>query len=290
MKYQHRPWKFSWLELLGIRACQKYEQLMQCMHMFKHIYTHIRVLTASASMNPPFSWGGWPCEKKIPPPLAMLPNLILSRLSGHSDPIVLEPFDATLWYSGVTRTPNFLMISSNVEGDFRNGFSSAHCTQIWKLNRISMTIISNVARKCIWCCHRVQRCVTASLQLENLCSGAWKRGQDNHVGMFSLCTCNPLDTWTQRCSSLGWNLWQRQHFSSSVMSSDSCEESESSTGIICMPEGPGVRHVEFYWAICELHFPSVSSVVSETPVIWYQVGFFTCVVYDLVYPKLCHLQ
>ena len=40
---------------------------------------------------------------------------------------------------------------------------SAHCTQIWKLNRISMIIISKVARKCIWCCHRVQRCVTAPL-------------------------------------------------------------------------------------------------------------------------------
>ena len=39
---------------------------------------------------------------------------------------------------------------------------SAHCTQIWKLNRISMTIISKVTRKCIWCCGWVQRCVTAS--------------------------------------------------------------------------------------------------------------------------------
>ena len=41
-----------------------------------------------------------------------------------------------------------------------NGFS-AHCTQIWKLNLISMTIISKVARKCIWCCGRIRRCVTA---------------------------------------------------------------------------------------------------------------------------------
>ena len=40
-------------------------------------------------------------------------------------------------------------------------FFSAHCTQIWKLNQISMTIISKVARKCIWCCHRVQGCLTA---------------------------------------------------------------------------------------------------------------------------------
>ena len=44
---------------------------------------------------------------------------------------------------------------------------SAHCTQIWKLHRISMTIISEVARKCIWCCHRVQRCVTAPYHTQN---------------------------------------------------------------------------------------------------------------------------
>ena len=63
---------------------------------------------------------------------------------------------------------------------------SAHCTQMWKLNRISRTIISKVALKCIWCCHRVQRCVTASCSEGKLCSGAWRHGQDSHVGMFSL--------------------------------------------------------------------------------------------------------
>ena len=72
-----------------------------------------------------FSWGGWPCEKKnYLPPLAMLRSPVLSRLSGHSDPIVLEPFDVTLWYSGVPRTLNFLKISSDIECDFRHGFFS----------------------------------------------------------------------------------------------------------------------------------------------------------------------
>ena len=37
---------------------------------------------------------------------------------------------------------------------------SAHCTKIWKLNWISMTIISKVAQECIWCCHQVQWCMT----------------------------------------------------------------------------------------------------------------------------------
>ena len=61
--------------------------------------------------------------KKFSPPLAMLPNPVLSCLSGESDPTVLEPFDVTLWYSGVPHTPNLLKISSDIESGFRNGFS-----------------------------------------------------------------------------------------------------------------------------------------------------------------------
>ena len=38
---------------------------------------------------------------------------------------------------------------------------STHCTQIWKLNQISLTIISKVAWKYFWCCHWVRQCVTA---------------------------------------------------------------------------------------------------------------------------------
>ena len=64
---------------------------------------------------------------------------------------------------------------------------SAHCTPIWKVNRISTTIINKVTRKCIWCCHRVQRCVTSPGFGVKLCSGAWKRGPDSHVGTSSLC-------------------------------------------------------------------------------------------------------
>ena len=96
-------------------------------------------------------------RKKSPPPLAMLPNPVLSCLSSHSDPIVLETFDVTLWYSGVSRTPNLLKILKVIsEMTF-----SANCAQVWKLNRISMTIINKVARKCIRCCQNVQWCVTA---------------------------------------------------------------------------------------------------------------------------------
>ena len=76
-------------------------------------------------------WGGWPREKKTP--LATLPNPVLSRLSGHSDPIVLEPFNIILWYSGVPRTPNLLKISSDIKSDCRNGFfSTLHTDMLTK--------------------------------------------------------------------------------------------------------------------------------------------------------------
>ena len=64
---------------------------------------------------------------------------------------------------------------------------SSHCMPIWKLNGISTTIINKVTRKYIWCCHRAQRCVTSPGFGVKLCSGAWKRGPDSHVGTFSLC-------------------------------------------------------------------------------------------------------
>ena len=116
--------------------------------------------------------------KNFPPPLVTLPNWVSSCLSGHSDHIVLEPFDVTLWYSGVPWLPNLLKISLDIKSiEIMKMAFSAHCTQIWKLNRISMTIISKVAWKCIWCSHQVQRCMTAPHSGRKLCSGTLKHGQ-----------------------------------------------------------------------------------------------------------------
>ena len=67
----------------------------------------------------------------------------------------------TLWcYSGVPRMSNLLKISSDIENDLEMAFS-AHCTMIWKLNRISSTSMSKVAIKCIWCCGCDQWCAMA---------------------------------------------------------------------------------------------------------------------------------
>ena len=62
--------------------------------------------------------GGWPLEKNPPPPLGTMTNPVLSHLSGHSKPIVLEPFDVTLWNAKFA----YFKISLDIESDFRNGF------------------------------------------------------------------------------------------------------------------------------------------------------------------------
>ena len=76
------------------------EQSCYSNHIRIRIHIGIRIPVTQTAPEPTLlSWGGWPREKKIPPPLATLPNPVLSRLSGHSDPIVLEHFGVALWYS-----------------------------------------------------------------------------------------------------------------------------------------------------------------------------------------------
>ena len=79
----------------------------------------------------------------------------------YPGPIVLEtlmlPFDAQVCHERQICCKRFHWIFKVI---LEMAFS-AHCIRIWKLNRISMTTISKDARKCIWCCHKVHRCVTA---------------------------------------------------------------------------------------------------------------------------------
>ena len=93
----------------------------------------------------------------------------------------------TLRYSGVPRTPNLLKISTNIESDLEKAFST-HYTSIWKLNRISTTNFSKVAQKCIWCCSRVQRCVTAT-ELAGECSPYVSSKESSRF---------PMSSWRQR--------------------------------------------------------------------------------------------
>ena len=93
-----------------------------CRTMSKH--RENSPVTQTTTQPTLLTWGGGPWKKKFPPTLAMLPNPVLLHLSGHSDPIVLKPFDVTLWYSCVPPTPNLLKISLDTKSDFRNGFFS----------------------------------------------------------------------------------------------------------------------------------------------------------------------
>ena len=70
------------------------------------------------------SWAGWPREKTSPHPcMAMLPNLVLSCLSGHSDPIVLEPLMSPFDTEVCNERQICLKISSDIERFFfSNGF------------------------------------------------------------------------------------------------------------------------------------------------------------------------
>ena len=131
----------------------------------------------------------WPSQRahrENSPVTQTTPEPTLLSLSGHSDPPfflnpLMLPFDNQVW-----RMPNLLKISLDFESDFRNGFfGTLHIDLKVELNFYD---------------HYQQSCQKMHLLLPpgssmhddthigwKLCSGAWKRGQGGHVGVFSLC-------------------------------------------------------------------------------------------------------
>ena len=128
------------------------------------------------------TWGGWPREKYPPPPLQ---NPVLSHLSDHSDPIVLEPFDVTLWYSVVPQMPNLLKISSDIESDVSNG--TAHWFKSWVefLGLVLAKLFKNAFDAAAGSSDAWQLPTELAGGVK-LCSGAWKHGQDSHTAVSSL--------------------------------------------------------------------------------------------------------
>ena len=130
--------------LRGFDSCDRPRNLTQ--------YRENRPVTQTTPDRTLLIWGGWQHE---PPPYtldhAAKPGLNALIRPLNSDPIVIEPFDVTLWHSGEPRTPNLLKISSDIESDFRNGFFA------WRLPKLAGGGM--------------------------LCSGAWKRGQDSHTAV-----------------------------------------------------------------------------------------------------------
>ena len=92
------------------------------------------------------SLGGWPREKSPPPPppptLGHTVSPVLSRLSGHLDPIVLKPFNLAQVCHGNKICPKLALTwKLTLELTF-----PAHCISNWKLNGISRTNISKVSK------------------------------------------------------------------------------------------------------------------------------------------------
>ena len=113
---------------------------------------------------------------------------VLSHLLGHSDPIVLKPFDlAQVCHGNKICSKLALTWKLTLELSF-----PAHCISNWKLNGISRTNVSSYIK----CRQRAaDAAVGACGAWRNpaglgggvkLCSEAWKRGPENPVGVISL--------------------------------------------------------------------------------------------------------
>ena len=114
------------------------------------------------------SLGGWPCEKISPHPWSRCQSWSHRAYQVTQTPLfsntLMLPFDNQVCHEYQICIRFQWILKVILEMAF-----SAHCTWIWKLNRISMIIINKVARKCICCCHRVHQCLTAPT-LEGNCA------------------------------------------------------------------------------------------------------------------------
>ena len=94
---------------------------------------------------------------------------------------------------------------------------SAHCTLIWKLNRLSTTIISKVAWKSSWCCDQVQQCVTAggnyAAELESMVKRATSACSPHGYLLWCLCCFNVNCLLVFPCYLFLWLCRSPQYFS-----------------------------------------------------------------------------
>ena len=125
---------------------------------------------------------------KPPQSPVTLPNPVLSRLSGHSDPIVLEnplmlPFDRQVCYGCQICVRFNWILKIILEMAF-----SEHSRYI------DLKFESNFYDNYLQSCQKMHLLLPPGSSMRDgphirvkLCSGAWKHGQSSHVGMFSLC-------------------------------------------------------------------------------------------------------
>ena len=138
------------------------------------------------------SWRIWPRKKVFPHLWPRCQTQFYRAYQATQTPLfsnpLISPFDTQVCHERQICLKFHRILKVILEMAFL-----AHCTQIWKLNRISMTIISKVARKCVWCCGQVQRCVTAPTELAV--------GEYCAVGHESV-----VKKATPSCSPYGWYL------------------------------------------------------------------------------------
>ena len=134
------------------------------------------------------SWGGWPCEKIFPAP-GHAASPVLLHLSGHSDLIVLKPFDLAQVCQG-NKICSKLSLTWKLTLEL---LFPAHCISNWKLNGISRTNIYKVTLNAANELPTLQSGPVVRDRLGGLgggvklCSGAWKHGPESPVGVISLC-------------------------------------------------------------------------------------------------------
>ena len=161
------------------------------------------------------SWGGWPRGKIFPHPWPRCQTRSYHAYQATQTPLFsnpwMLPFDTQLCQICLRFHQILKLI---LEMAF-----SAHFSQIWKLNQISVTIISKVAHETAFDAAACSSDAWPPPPLEFagggiFCNGARKHGHDSHAAMFSLCVpkwCAPaiLDNGTDIDDAwhnfLGWH-------------------------------------------------------------------------------------
>ena len=126
------------------------------------------------------TWGGWPREKYFPHPWQRSQTWSYHTYQAIQTPLFPKPLMLPIDTQVCHKHQICLRFHQILKVILEMAFS-AHCTSIWKLNGISRTSISKILQKCIWCCCRVQRCVTAPHWVHRWgktvqwCMKAWSR-------------------------------------------------------------------------------------------------------------------
>ena len=152
---------YQFSEMIYVHVCQWSQGEKFTQHHSTNIYLREKSPVTQTTLEPTLlTWERWPREKYSSHPRPH--SETRSNRAYHatqtplfSNPLML-PFDTQVCQERQNCLRFHWILKVILEMAF-----SVHCISILKLNRISRTSISKVVQKYIWCCGRVQRCVTA---------------------------------------------------------------------------------------------------------------------------------